>query len=89
MNSFLNSARWAEPNPAQHGCPGHRRRGCLAEFGFPGNRFIRIALAAYEEATGHYAERGPRAARAIEKARGGIFATWSRDAPSPMEDTHA
>jgi CRISPR system Cascade subunit CasA len=59
------------------------------EFGFPGNRFIRIALAAYEEATGHYAERGPRAARAIEKARGGIFATWSRDAPSPMEDTHA
>jgi CRISPR system Cascade subunit CasA len=59
------------------------------QFDFPSNRFIRIALAAYEEATDHHAERSPRAARAIEKARGGIFATWSRDEPSPMEDTHA
>ena len=42
------------------------------EFSFPGNRFIRIALAAYEQATDHYAERGPRAARAVERARGGI-----------------
>jgi hypothetical protein len=59
------------------------------EFDFPNNRFIRIALSAYEQVTSHYAERGPRAARAIEKARGGIFATWSRDQPYPSEDTDA
>jgi len=59
------------------------------EFDFPNNRFIRIALSAYEQATGHYAERGPRAARAIEKARGSIFATWSRDEPYPAEDSDA
>jgi hypothetical protein len=63
--------------------------GHPAEFAFPANRFIRIALAAYAEATDRYAERGPRVARAIETARGGIFAAWSREEPSPTEDPDA
>jgi CRISPR system Cascade subunit CasA len=46
---------------------------------YPNNKFIRLALTAYEEATDHHANRGPRVARALEHARGGIFATWVPD----------
>ena len=60
-----------------------------AEFAFPANRFIRIAVAVFAEATDRYAERGPRAARAIETARRTIFSAWSRDEPSPTEDPDA
>jgi CRISPR system Cascade subunit CasA len=58
------------------------------EFDFPSNRFIRIALSAYEEVTDQYARRAPRAARVLEKARGGILATWTHE-PPPMETADA
>jgi CRISPR system Cascade subunit CasA len=59
------------------------------EFGFPGNRFIRLALAAYDEVTDQYSRRGPRAARVLERARGGILAAWSRSEPLPLETADA
>jgi CRISPR system Cascade subunit CasA len=51
------------------------------KFSFPSNTFIRLAFAAYDEVTDQYARRGPRVARALERARGGIAATWSRHQP--------
>jgi CRISPR system Cascade subunit CasA len=47
------------------------------EFDHPNNRFIRLALDAYSDTTDRHANRGPRAARALERARSGIFTTWS------------
>lgn len=61
----------------------------LEEFDFPHNRFIRLGLSAYEQVTDTYAGRSVRAARVLERSRGGLFATWSRDEPSPMEDPGA
>lgn len=59
------------------------------EFDHPNNKFIRLALAAYDEVTDHHASRGPRVARALERARGGILATWSRAEQPPLEDADA
>lgn len=59
------------------------------EFDFPNNAFIRVALDAYDDATQQHANRGPRVARALERARGGIFSTWSRDRQPPLEATDA
>ncbi len=78
------SCYWAAAEAAFWHMTGHPD-----EFRFPANRFIRLALIAYDEVTGHYAERGPRVARALERARGGIFATWSPDEQSPLEDSGA
>ena len=55
------------------------------DFGFPNNRFIRVATRAFDEVTGQYELRGPRVVRAVEKARGGIFASWDRNEPGPGE----
>lgn len=55
------------------------------EFGYPDNAFIRVAADAYEDVTGQHAASGPRVARAIEKARGGIFASWDRTEPDHAE----
>ena len=48
------------------------------QFGHPDNAFIRLAVPAFEDVTSQHAARGPRVTRAIEKARGGIFASWVR-----------
>ena len=58
-------------------------------FGYPDNAFIRIAVAAFEDVTGQHAARGPRVTRAIEKARGGIFASWVRAQAEQPEAAHA
>ena len=47
-------------------------------FGHPDNAFIRLAVTAFEDVTSQHAASGPRVTRAIEKARGGIFASWVR-----------
>lgn len=59
------------------------------EFGYPDNAFIRVAAAAYEGVTDQHAAGGPRVARAIEKARGGIFASWDRAEPDHAEAGNA
>ena len=46
---------------------------------------IRVAVTAYEDVTTQHATRSPRVARAIEKARGGIFASWVRAEPDHAE----
>jgi CRISPR system Cascade subunit CasA len=48
------------------------------EFGFANNRFIQVAIRAYEDTTAEHEARGPRVIRAVQKARGGIFASWDR-----------
>jgi CRISPR system Cascade subunit CasA len=55
------------------------------DFGFPNNRFIRVAVRAFERATSEHEARSPRVTRAVEKARGGIFASWDRTEPGPGE----
>jgi CRISPR system Cascade subunit CasA len=48
-------------------------------FDHPNNTFIRIALTAYDEVTNKHAARRPGVVvRALEQARGGIRASWSR-----------
>lgn len=48
-------------------------------FDYPSNAFIRVALAAYDQVTDTYAARRPGVVvRALERARGGIFAAWSQ-----------
>ena len=59
------------------------------QFGYADNAFIRIAAAAFEDVTGQHAARGPRVTRAIEKARGGIFASWVRAEAEDPEAAHA
>ncbi|MBO0804243.1 MAG: type I-E CRISPR-associated protein Cse1/CasA [Nocardiopsaceae bacterium] len=59
------------------------------DFGYPNNAFIRVALTAYDEMTERHARRGPRVARALERARGGIFATWTPAAQPPPEEQSA
>ena len=54
---------------------------------YPNNTFIRLAARAYDAATDDHATRSPRVARALERARSGIYATWSKVQPSPMEVT--
>jgi CRISPR system Cascade subunit CasA len=63
--------------------------GRAGELDHPNNTFIRIAARAYDAVTGDHATRTPRVARALERARGGIYATWSKVQPSPMEVTDA
>jgi CRISPR system Cascade subunit CasA len=47
-------------------------------FDYPSNTFIRVALAAYDQVTETYGMRRPGVVvRALERARGGVFATWS------------
>jgi CRISPR system Cascade subunit CasA len=55
------------------------------DFDYPSNAFIRAALSAYNELTDRHARRGPRIARALERARGGILATWSGPSQPPPE----
>jgi CRISPR system Cascade subunit CasA len=59
------------------------------DFDYPNNAFIRVALTAYNEMTDRHARRGPRVARALERARGGIFATWTPVAQPPPEEQSA
>lgn len=56
-----------------------------SDFSFPNNRFIRVAVRAFEHATGQHETRSPRVIRAVEKARGGVFASWDRAEPGPKE----
>ncbi len=55
------------------------------DFDFPNNRFVRVAIRAFEHTTSQHETRGPRVIRAVEKARGGIFASWDRTEPGPGE----
>jgi CRISPR system Cascade subunit CasA len=57
----------------------------LNEFDLPNNRFIRIAVAAYDDVTGDHAARSPRVVRVLEKARSAIYATWSQIQPLPWK----
>lgn len=60
---------------------GHQR-----SFDYPANTFIGVALTASDQVTDTYAARRPGVVvRALERARGGIFATWSRVQSSPPE----
>lgn len=45
--------------------------------GDPHRALIQLALTAWEDTTGQYALRGPRAVRALEQARGGVAAAWN------------
>jgi len=55
------------------------------EFSYPDNAFIRVAVTVYEDVTSQHAARSARVTRAIEKARGGIFASWARAEPDYAE----
>jgi CRISPR system Cascade subunit CasA len=55
------------------------------DFGFPNNRFIQLAVSAFEHTTSPHQTRSPRVIRAVEKARGGIFASWDRTEPRTGE----
>ena len=55
------------------------------DYGSPDNRFIRVAIRAFEHTTSQHEMRGPRIIRAVEKARGGISASWDRAEPDPAE----
>jgi CRISPR system Cascade subunit CasA len=59
------------------------------DFGFPDNRFIRVAIRAFEDTTSQHQMRGPRVIRAVERARGGIFASWDRTEQEPAEGDSA
>lgn len=64
---------------------GHQR-----PFDYPANTFIRVALTAYDQVTDTYAARRPGVVvRALERARGGIFATWSPVQSPPPEAADA
>jgi CRISPR system Cascade subunit CasA len=78
------SRYWAAAEHAFWGMTEHPER-----FGFPNNTFIRLAFTAYDDVTDDYARRGPRVARALERARGGIAATWSRNEQPALEDLDA
>lgn len=55
-------------------------------FDYPANTFIRIGIAAYDQVTDTYAvRRTGEVVRALERARGGIFATWSPVQSTPPE----
>jgi CRISPR system Cascade subunit CasA len=59
------------------------------DFGFPDNRFIRVAIRAFEHTTSQHEMRGPRVIRAVEKARGGIFSSWDSTETQPGETESA
>jgi CRISPR system Cascade subunit CasA len=91
--SRVPSAPWLSPGLSRYWAAAEdafwRMTDHPQRFGFPNNTFIRLAFAAYDDVTDHYAKRGPRVARALERARGGIAATWSRHEPSPLEGSDA
>jgi CRISPR system Cascade subunit CasA len=78
------SRYWAAAETAFWHMAGHP-----GELDYPNNKFIRLASRAYDAVTGDHAARSPRVTRALEQARGGIYATWSKAQPSSMEVTDA
>lgn len=59
-------------------------------FDYPSNTFIEVARKAYDQVTDTYGMRRPGVVvRALERARSGIFASWSRPPSSPPEASDA